>query len=79
MHYSALRCLSYRNLRCPIISCVIAQYNIKKTLPDLGNNVNLLSSSVYKQLGIEELKPTSVIVQLVDGQKGILKAPLKMF
>ena len=33
---------------------------------DLGASVNLLLYSVYKQLGLCELKPTSVTLQLAD-------------
>ena len=33
---------------------------------DLGASVNLLPYSVYKQLGLGELKPTSITLSLVD-------------
>ena len=33
---------------------------------DLGASVNLLSYSVYEQLGLGELKPTSITLQLAD-------------
>ncbi len=33
---------------------------------DLGASVNLLPYSVYKQLGLGELKPTSITLQLAD-------------
>jgi hypothetical protein len=33
---------------------------------DLGAGVNLLPYSVYQQLGLGELKPTTVILQLAD-------------
>ena len=33
---------------------------------DLGASVNLLPYLVYEQLGLGELKPTSIILQLVD-------------
>jgi hypothetical protein len=35
-------------------------------LLDLGASVNLLPYSVYVQLGLGELKPTSVTLQLAD-------------
>jgi hypothetical protein len=35
-------------------------------LLDLGASVNLLPFSVYLQLGLDELKPTPVTLQLVD-------------
>ena len=39
---------------------------MEKALLDLGASVNLLSYSVYKQLGLGELKPTSITLSLVD-------------
>ena len=37
-----------------------------RALLDLEANVNLLPTSVYKKFEIEELKSTSIILQLVD-------------
>ncbi|RVW58653.1 hypothetical protein CK203_102752 [Vitis vinifera] len=37
-----------------------------KALLDLGASVNLLPYSVYKQLGLGELKPTSITLSLAD-------------
>ena len=53
-----------KDLGAPIISCVIGDYHIEKALLDLGASVNLLPSSVYELFGFEELKPTSVTLQL---------------
>jgi hypothetical protein len=50
----------------PTISCIIEQKEIDKALLDLGVRVNLLPYSVYQQLGLWELKPTTMILQLVD-------------
>jgi hypothetical protein len=50
----------------PTISCIIGQKEIDKALLDLGARVNLLPYSVYQQLGLGELKPTMVILQLAD-------------
>ncbi|XP_026445217.1 uncharacterized protein LOC113345757 isoform X2 [Papaver somniferum] len=41
-------------------------FMIKQALLDLGASVNLLPISVYEQLGLGELKPTSVTLQLAD-------------
>ena len=41
---------------CEFVVCVF----------DLATSVNLLSYLVYKQLGLGELKPTSIILQFVD-------------
>jgi len=50
----------------PTISCIIGDYKIDKALLDLGAEVNLLTYSVYLQLGLGELKPTPIILQLAD-------------
>ena len=39
---------------------------MEKALLDLGVSVNLLPYSVYKQLGLGELKPTSITLSLAD-------------
>ena len=50
----------------PIISCVIGNTEIERALLDLGAGVNLIPYSVYQQLGLGELKPTSTVLQLAD-------------
>ena len=45
---------------------MIGNSKIEKALLDLGASVNLLPYSVYEQLGLGELKPTSIILQLAD-------------
>jgi len=50
----------------PTISCIIGDHTIDKALLDLGAGVNLLPYSVYQQLGLGELKPTTVVLQLAD-------------
>ena len=39
---------------------------LEKALLDLGASVNLLPYSVYEQLGLGELKPTSITLSLAD-------------
>ncbi|XP_031263653.1 uncharacterized protein LOC116121887 [Pistacia vera] len=50
----------------PIISCVIGNVTIDRTLLDLGASVNLLPTFVYEQFNLGELKSTKVILQLAD-------------
>jgi hypothetical protein len=57
--------LKYKDPRCPTITCMIGVSQIERALLDLGASVNLLPYSVYLQLGLEELKPTSMTLQLV--------------
>uniref|UniRef100_A0A2N9HXP6 Retrotransposon gag domain-containing protein n=1 Tax=Fagus sylvatica TaxID=28930 RepID=A0A2N9HXP6_FAGSY len=58
--------VKYKDPGCPTISCIIGNFNIDRALLDLGASVNLLPYSVYEQLGLGELKPTKVVLQLAD-------------
>ncbi|RVW98370.1 hypothetical protein CK203_034286 [Vitis vinifera] len=51
---------------CPTISVSIGGTCVEKALFDLGASVNLLPYSIYKQLGLGELKPTSTTLSLAD-------------
>ncbi|XP_059642050.1 uncharacterized protein LOC132284005 [Cornus florida] len=48
------------------ISCTIGNHEVKRVLLDLGASVNVIPYSVYLQLGLGNLKPTSVVIQLAD-------------
>ncbi|KAL6321924.1 hypothetical protein AAG906_035826 [Vitis piasezkii] len=56
--------LKYKDPGCPTISVMIGGKVVEKALLDLGASVNLLPYSVYKQLGLGELKPTSITLSL---------------
>ncbi|XP_058216933.1 uncharacterized protein LOC131327819 [Rhododendron vialii] len=56
----------YNDLACPTISITIGGKVVEKALLDLGASVNLLPFSVYEQLGLGEMKPTRVTLQLAD-------------
>ena len=56
----------YKDPGSPTISVNIGGTCIDKALLDLGANVNLLPYSVYKQLGLGELKPTNITLSLAD-------------
>ena len=56
----------YKDPGCPTMSCIIGNTKIENALLDLGASVNLLPLSVYKQLGLGELKETHVTLQLAD-------------
>ena len=58
--------VKYKDPGSPIISVNISGTYIDKALLDLGASVNLLPYSVYKQLGLGELKPTNITLSLVD-------------
>ncbi|KAK4280885.1 hypothetical protein QN277_012444 [Acacia crassicarpa] len=48
------------------IPCVIGNVNMGKALCDLGASINLMPLSVSKALGIKEMKPTMMTLQLAD-------------
>ena len=58
--------IKYKDPGCPTISVNIGGTQVEKALLDLGASVNLLPYSVYKELGLGELKPTSITLSLVD-------------
>ena len=58
--------VKYKDPGSPTISVNIGGNCIEKSLLDLGASVNLLPYSVYKQLGLGELKPTNITLSLAD-------------
>ena len=62
----SFRARQYKDPGSPTISVNIGGTCIDKSLLDLGASVNLLPYSVYKQLGLEELKPTNITLSLTD-------------
>ena len=58
--------VKYKDSGCPTILVNIRGTCVDKALLDLGASVNLLPYSMYKQLGLGELKPTSITLSLAD-------------
>ncbi|KAL6322749.1 hypothetical protein AAG906_018630 [Vitis piasezkii] len=58
--------MKYKDPGCPTTSVSIGGTCVEKALLDLGASVNLLLYFVYKQLGLGELKPTSITLSLAD-------------
>ena len=58
--------VKYKDPGCPTILVNIRGISVEKALLDLGASVNLLPYSMYKQLGLGELKPTSITLLLAD-------------
>ena len=58
--------VKYKDPGSPTISVNIGGTCVEKALLDLGASVNLLSYSVYKQLGLGGLKPTTITLSLED-------------
>ena len=69
--------VKYKDPGCPTISVNIGGTCIEKALLDLGASVNLLPYSMYKQLGLGELKPTSITLSLTDRSIKIPKGTIE--
>lgn len=48
------------------IPCTIGNSYFKKALCDLGASINLMPLSIFRQLGIGEVKSTTISLQLAD-------------
>ncbi|XP_058223084.1 uncharacterized protein LOC131332803 [Rhododendron vialii] len=57
---------TYKDPGSPTIAITIGGKHIEQALLDLGASVNLLSYSIYQELGLGEMKPTRVTLQLAD-------------
>jgi len=57
---------------------MVGHHNIHQTLLELGASVNLLLFTVYERLGLMELKPTKLAVQLPSFPLGVLEGWLRM-
>ncbi|RVW69409.1 hypothetical protein CK203_061795 [Vitis vinifera] len=64
--------VKYKDPGCPTISVNIGGTHVEKALLDLGASVNLLPYSVYKQLGLGGLKPTTITLSLAD-RNGVMQ------
>ena len=69
--------VKYKDPGCPTISVNIRGTCVEKALLDLGASVNFLPYSMYKQLGLGELKPTSITLSLADRSIKIRKGTVE--
>ena len=69
--------IKYKDPGCPTILMNIEGTCVEKALLDLGVVVNLLPYSMYKQLGLGELKPTSITLSLADRSIKIPKGTME--
>ena len=70
--------VKYKNPGCPTISVNIGGISVESALVDLGASVNLLPYSMYKKLGLGELKPTSITLSLADRSIKIPKGTIEV-
>ena len=69
--------VKYKDSGCPKISVNIGGTSVEKALLNLGASVNLLIYSMYKQLGLGELKPTSITLSLANRSIKIPKGTIE--
>ena len=69
--------MKYKDPVCPIILVNVGGTCVEKALLDLGVSVNLLPYSMYKQLGLGELNPTSITLSLADRSIKIQKGTVE--
>ena len=69
--------MKYKDPGCPTISVNIGGFSVEKALLDLGASVNLVPYSMYKQLGLGELKPTSITLSLANRSIKIPKGTIE--
>ena len=48
------------------IPCTIGSLKINRALCDLGESINMMLYSIYKELVLQEPQPTNIIVHLAD-------------
>ncbi|KAJ4724863.1 DNA-directed DNA polymerase [Melia azedarach] len=48
------------------IPCTIGKSNFERALYDLGANINLMPLSIFRKLGLSEVKPTTISLQMAD-------------
>jgi len=68
--------VKYKDPGSPTISCIIRQTTINWALLNLGASINLLFFSVYQRLGLGDIRPTRVTIQLIDRSVKIPKGKI---
>ena len=71
--------VKYKDPSCLTISINVGGTCVEKALLDLGASVNLLPCMMYKQLGLGELKPSSITLSLADRSIKIPKGTVEDF
>ena len=69
--------MKYKDPGYPTILVNIGGTCVEKALLDLGASINLLPYSVYKQLGLGELKPTTITLSLANKSIKIPKGTIE--
>ena len=58
--------LKQKQLGSLTILCSVGNLSFQKLLCDSGASINLISLSIYRNLGLGEVKPTNIHLQLAD-------------
>jgi len=69
----AFLAVKYKDPSCLTISIVIGNQLVHRALVDLGASVNLIPFTEYERLGLCELKPTKMVIQLADSSTRFLR------
>ena len=69
--------VKYKDSGCLTILVNIGGTCVEKELLDLGASINVLPYSIYKNLGLGELKPTTITLYLVDRSVKIPKGTVE--
>ena len=56
----------YKDLGLPTVACQISMHRFGHALLDFGVSVNLMPYFVYLKLGLGEIKPIYIVLQLAD-------------
>ena len=48
------------------IPCTIGDTTLINALCDLGTSINLMPLSIFRKLGLQEAKPTTIVLQMAD-------------
>src|SRR4051812_12549415 len=58
--------VKYKDPGSLTITCKIGNFSVDRALLDLGASINLIPYSTYLQMGLGDLKPTEMRIQLAD-------------
>src|SRR3954466_7412638 len=69
--------IKYKDPGSLTITCKIGNFPVDRALLDLGASINLIPYSTYLQLGLGDLKPTTMRIQLADHSIRIARGVLE--
>jgi hypothetical protein len=61
----------------PMVTITINNFSISKTLIDLGAAINVMTLETMRQLNLQNLRPTTTVLELADRSKVVLEGILE--